>query len=106
MTIPPRAQQRRIKGFKIVPGGVCCTRPGPLGNPFPLVEGESRQDCVDSFERWARRLFKNRVPTNDCERAFLDAWPRVKAATKLYCFCRIDQPCHVDVIRKLLKEGY
>lgn len=97
---------RRVKGFRKPPGSILCTRPGPLGNPFFITEGEDRQDAVDAFERWARAILKNRVPINDTERKFLKAFDAAKSATKLLCYCRLDQACHVDSIRKLIQEGF
>ncbi len=101
---------RRVKGFRKPAGSVLCTRPGPLGNQFfitgPNGEGENRQAAVDAFERWARAVLKNRVPINDTERKFLKAFDAAKTATKLLCYCRLDQACHVDRIRLLIQEGY
>ena len=103
--VPPRAQFRRVKGWRMVEGGVLCCRPGPLGNPFKT--GDSLADC-EAFDAWARealgRTFDRITPE---QRRFVDAWrDRVRKATTLYCACRIDQTCHVDKMRQMLREGY
>lgn len=105
MNIPPRAQMRRVKGFKMAAGSVLCCRPGPLGNPFTDAD---RHVAVEKFEEWARealgKTFDRITPE---QRRFCDAWrAHVRTATKLYCYCNIAQACHVDVFRKLLREGY
>lgn len=123
-TIPPRAQFRRVLGFKMAPGGVLCSRPGALGNPFRLIdprhhpvfkEGQrltgfafdDPEDVLKAFRKWAVQAIKwQPVRLTVAQRQFKAAWPKVKKASKLYCFCRIDQPCHVDVIRDLLRNGY
>jgi hypothetical protein len=36
--MPPQGRQRsRAKGWRLPAGGICVTRPGPLGNPFQAV---------------------------------------------------------------------
>lgn len=106
MTAPPRAQMRRIKGYRKPPGSLLCTRPGPLGNPFPVGEWDDRFAAVEQFESWARSVLKSKVPLNETERKFREAFERAKSATKLLCYCRISQPCHVDVLRRLIEEGF
>ncbi len=103
MTAPPRAQFRRVKGWRMVPGGVLCFRPHPLSNPFP-VEDFGRAEAVERFQFWARAVLKAKRPLNKRWQRFRDAFHEAKAATKLYCFCRIDQPCRVDVLRRLMLE--
>lgn len=34
--MPRRIQRRRVKGWRMPPGAINCTRPGPFGNPFPV----------------------------------------------------------------------
>ena len=103
---PPRAQFRRVKYFRKPPGSMLCARPGPLGNPFRVGEGECPFEAVEQFERWARTVLKAKVPLNETERKFREAFEQAKQATKLLCYCRLDQPCHVDVMRRLIEEGF
>lgn len=102
--IPTRAQMRRVRGFRMGPGGVLCCRPGALGNPFN--SGDRWKD-LKRYEKWVRKTLNTPYSQLDKQQMmFVDAWnERVRTATKLFCFCRIDQPCHVDVMRKLLQEG-
>jgi hypothetical protein len=99
-----RAQFRRVLGWRMDTGGVLCARPGPLGNPFS--DGPPFAD-VGAFETWARTALSTPRESLDFKQLrFVEAFHKAKRATKLYCFCRIDQPCHVDAIRRLMTETF
>jgi hypothetical protein len=96
MTKPVRIQRKRTKGFKLPPNTVSVTRPGRWGNPFkvgddvPGLKGEpmDAEDAVHMF-----RLF---IPEFAIEAARKEL-----RGKNLACFCKLDQPCHADVLLEL-----
>lgn len=112
MTAPVRIQRKRTKGWKMPENTVSVCRPGRYGNPyFPgcglgfgnidMVEGyprpwrlETAADAVRHY-REHMRLMKRDEPKRYAE---LLAPLRGK---NLACWCRLDQPCHVDVLLEL-----
>lgn len=110
---PLRFQRKRTKGWRMPPGGVCCTRPGILGNPFKVaemrvggyrVDGEyARQLCVEKFRKWLGPHWQQvwGGPESEAARAKLLAQLPSLRGKPLGCFCGLDQPCHVDVICEL-----
>ncbi|NNM75007.1 DUF4326 domain-containing protein [Enterovirga sp. DB1703] len=108
MTVSPvRVQLQRTKGWRMPPNTVKVDRSTRWGNPFvvgeqyPLVEGyvggpvcgssviADAKDAVVAFRDWATDEFS---PLPDL------APLRGK---NLACWCRLDQPCHADVLLEL-----
>ena len=95
MPHPLRFQRKRAKGWRMPPGGLCCTRPGPWGNPFVTAE-EFRESLLYFLSGPRDRktylvddlMHMRRIAGNIHE---LRGRP-------LVCFCGLDQPCHVDVL--------
>jgi hypothetical protein len=74
------------------PYTVYCGRPSPLGNPFPIGPGCTREESIAKFEEYAR---------NNPE---VLEWIKVLPEDAvLACWCA-PKPCHCDVIIKLWKE--
>lgn len=109
---PLRLQRKRTKGFKLPPGTICVTRPGPWGNPFRMqsaieagyanTEAEARALCVECFEDW---LLKGDL-SEWWFGASRDSWLWMRenlstlASQKVACFCPLNRPCHADVLAK------
>ena len=92
MTMPIRVQRRRTKGWRMPPNTVYVGRPSKWANPFPDLRHRSlirHSDRVKAIERFTAEI----LPT-------LDLTPL--RGRNLACFCRLDQPCHADV---LLREA-
>lgn len=111
---PKRFQRKRTKGWRMPPGGVCCTRPGSRGNPFTVAQlrdlgyrmsdEDARQYCVDCFRQWLVRPRWDQHwmgPESEAAREKLLAQLPELRGKPLGCFCGLDQPCHVDVICEL-----
>ena len=108
--MPKRIQRRRTPGFRLPPGTICCTRPGPLGNPFAIKDArdagyrgtdeELGQWCVELFTRWLNGeegilygpKWEKQLAAFHARRAEL------AAAEFLACWCGQGKPCHVDAI--------
>lgn len=97
MAKPKRIQRERKKGWRMPPNTVYVGRPGKWGNPFDL-KNHTRQDALDLYRAWIDDEI-NIAPDNLAE---------IKAelgGKDLACWCRLDQPCHADVLLMLI-EGY
>jgi hypothetical protein len=100
---PRRIQRSRAKGWKMPPNTVYVGRPTRWGNPFagPLA--------AERFHRWLNGEMST------LESRGLMQWavaPRVRfeitlqapihlRGKNLACWCRLDQPCHADVLLEL-----
>lgn len=97
MAKPKRIQRERKKGWCMPPNTVYVGRPGKWGNPFDL-KNHTRQSALDLYRAWIDDEI-NIAPDNLAE---------IKAelgGKDLACWCRLDQPCHADVLLMLAK-GY
>jgi hypothetical protein len=65
-------------------------RPGMHGNPFRVGVNGSVADCVRLYRDWLRP-----------QRAYLREISRELRGKNLACWCRLDQPCHADVLLEL-----
>ena len=90
--IAKRVQLSRRKGWRLPPGAVNVARPTVWGNPFRVgaaLDGgapiASRADAV--------ALFRERVTGPPPGRSYAELRGR-----DLACWCRLDGPCHADVL--------
>jgi hypothetical protein len=99
--MPERIQRKRVKGWKMPPNTVSVTRPGRWGNPYraSLFRDYTPTQQVNDFKRWidgdvGARVWAGPPPTCEEIREHL-------AGKNLARFCRLDQPCHADVLLEL-----
>ncbi len=109
-----RIQRRRTKGWRMPEGAVCVDRSTPWGNRF-LIDGpdlkgnwwvyDGRYD--DAPER---HLTRTQAAQDACDRyevalrcdgALLEQARHALRGKVLVCWCRLDQPCHADVLLEL-----
>ena len=86
MTAPVRVQLRRTKGWRMPENTVKVSRPSPYGNYAGSTRADYEAD-IASMSNADRAFFMDRV-----------AELRGK---NLACWCRLDQPCHADVLLEL-----
>jgi hypothetical protein len=89
---PRRIQVRRIKGWRLPAGSVYVGRPTRFGNPFRVAE-HGRAEAIRRFEEWLRQPGGAEILT------------RARAELRgrhLACWCRLDEPCHGDVLLRLV----
>ena len=91
-----RIQLRRVRGWRLPTGAVKVARPSRWGNPYRV--GIEAATAVEAVERF--RAYVLAMP--DAERAAYLAPLRGRA---LACFCRLDQPCHADVLLEFTDAG-
>jgi hypothetical protein len=87
--MPQRIQRKRSKGWRMPEGAVYVGRPSKWGNPWRAGWGitETAEEAVTAF------------------RAAIDAGGfddlSELRGKDLACWCRLDQPCHADVLLEL-----
>ena len=83
-----RIQRSRERGSRQPTNAKYCGRPTEWGNPFPIGEEYTRTEALEAFRKafWA-----NELPVTPAK-----ARTELAAYDYLSCWCRLDQPCHVD----------
>lgn len=96
MTEPRRIQRKREKGWRMPANTIYVGRPTIFGNPF-----EGGTDVVADYAAWLGPYGESLFPSLKNKRYWLlNALPRLQGKN-LCCWCRLDQPCHADVLLKL-----
>lgn len=97
---PKRIQRKRSKGWRMPPDTVYVGRPGPWGNPFKLIE-----NSVSHTREGIVELYAEVLERNETDRAkWVNVHIRELRGKNLACWCRLDQPCHADVLLRLANE--
>lgn len=108
--MPHRVQLSRRKGWRLPPDTVSVARPRLWGNPYSVAEFGSL--AVPMFAATVRGERPGEIWPEHAVRtdALHDAWmvrigghPGRRAMTELQgkhlaCWCRLDGPCHADVL--------
>lgn len=94
---PRRIQLSRAKGWRKPENTVSVARPGRWGNPFRIGDFgiPAAADAVIRFREW----LDGRVvgpPQPD---------PSLLRGKNLACWCRLDQPCHADVLLEIANRS-
>jgi Domain of unknown function (DUF4326) len=82
---------RRLNMRAPLEGAVLVARPSRWGNPFSIDE-HGRKRAIEMYERW--------LLAND---ELLAQLPSLKGK-RLACYCKLDEPCHADVLARLANE--
>lgn len=113
IAMPERIQMRRTAGWRKPAGTIYCGRPSLFGNPFP-VSIHGREKAVELHRRWLRGSMPpdemqslsaadhlpDTISLVDLRRVVLDRLQELRGHD-LACWCRLDQPCHADVLLEL-----
>ena len=114
---PIRIQRRRVKGWRKPANTACVDRSTHWGNPFEVVKGWARQPDGTKVRVWC-------VPRDDQRVWYFDTYEKAAAVAvecyrktlteehkatfravlrgrNLACYCRLDMPCHADVLLEL-----
>jgi hypothetical protein len=96
---PIRVQRKRTKGYRLPDNTVSVCRPGKFGNPFKPAgtAHEAKQRCVDEFRAW---LVGNTDGFDKARATMLSSLESLRGKN-LACFCKLDEPCHADVLLEL-----
>ena len=106
MSDPPRRIQRqRTKGWRMPPNAVYVGRPSRWGNPWTIEGAKPKSAGFTGSDVYLapfavamfRRGMLAAVPA--CK-PILAALPELRGRN-LVCWCRLDQPCHADVLLEM-----
>lgn len=108
--MPKRFQRKRTLGYHLPPGVVCVTRPSDFGNPFKWqaareagyrgTDDQLRAMSVQVFREWLTANTHYGHGREDLRQILLHRLPELRGKN-LACWCRLDQPCHADVLLEL-----
>lgn len=113
MITPKRIQRKRTKGWRMPPDTVSVCRPGKWGNPFKIgdphpVHGRpiSQKEAVDLFRINLFRYSHNKGTLEDLmvDEITLSEIKDELAGKNLACWCRLDEPCHGDVLLEIAND--
>lgn len=90
-----RIQRKRTKGWRMPDNAIYVGRPTQWGNSFRVDENTTHEQAV----KYYRLAIMNTLPIIDVE-----AWLAPLRGKDLVCWCRLDQPCHADVLLELLGQ--
>jgi hypothetical protein len=104
---PQRVQLSRKKGWRMPPDTISVARPGRWGNPFSVlpelapgtqvgryVAMPSVEDAVAAYRRWLRDDPAGQRIVQEAKSAL--------RGHNLACWCRLDGPCHAQVLLELV----
>ena len=100
MTAPRRIRLRRTRGWRKPAGAVVVSRPTRFGNPRPMT------DTVDPAAWFAAAIERRRLHDLPPEHPMAtypsdDEIAAALAGKDLACWCRLDRPCHADVLLQI-----
>lgn len=102
---PKRIQRRRTKGWKMPPNTVYVGRGSRWGNPYK-VEGDITQK--KAVQLYAEEIipYRHKGDKSSLHHFLLSVanMDDIKHSLKgknLACWCRLDQPCHADVLLEI-----
>lgn len=108
--MPVRVQLRRTKGWRMPENTVKVTRPGKWGNPFVvhpgLLAGQEMKGvawgcfAVPTLEDAIACFRESLLIGDDAGHRLADDLHELRGKN-LACFCRLDDPCHADVLLEL-----
>lgn len=112
MSVPHRVQLSRAAGWRIPDDTVKVDRSTRWGNPFVVGRDGTQSECVEAFAFLAgeaaglQALARVLVPPEGLQAteamlAELKTDPSPLRGKHLACWCRLDQPCHADVLLRL-----
>ncbi len=116
---PVRIQRKRTKGWKMPENTVYVGRGSAWGNPYRIGDfldkgphaGTTIIDnahSVSLFRYWAIEAIEGRAfPREDGSRPSADDVAKSLASLRgknLACWCKLDQPCHADVLLELANK--
>ena len=90
MTQPVRIRLSRRQGWRMPPGTVKVDRSTIWGNPYAIGPDSSREESIRLFRLHADEILEVRPD-----------WLDPLRGRNLACWCRLDQPCHADVLLEL-----
>jgi len=104
---PHRVQLSRKKGWRMPPNTISVARPGRWGNPFSVLPDVAQgtavgryvamptvEDAVAAYRRWLHDDPTGRQLAQEAQ--------SILRGHHLACWCRLDGPCHAQVLLDLV----
>ncbi len=104
MKNPKRIQRKRSKGWRMPPNTVYVGRGSKWGNPFKVFKEKTggysiRKMRVRPFKQEIEAInYSVKCYRDRKARYFPPSWLDELKGKNLACWCRLDSPCHVDVL--------
>jgi Domain of unknown function (DUF4326) len=93
---PKRIQRKRTAGWKMPPNTINVARPSVHGNKYRVGKDGDAAECVAKFRaNWEYGL------AHPLGKLALRPTLEKLRGKNLACWCRLDQPCHADVLLDL-----
>lgn len=102
--MPKRIQRKRTRGWRMPAGAIYVGRPTKWGNHIKVGDyGKSPQ--ARRTAHWLAVIdFEKSIEWNPEGEAYKEAARRELRGHDLACFCRLDEPCHADVLLRIANE--
>jgi|JI10StandDraft_1071094.scaffolds.fasta_scaffold780101_1 hypothetical protein len=110
---PVRIQRKRTKGWQMPPNTVAVTRGTIWGNPFSVcpdikpgtsVGGAHHYIAVPTVEDAVQCFREMMISDGETSEALRKRLPELRGKN-LACWCRLDQPCHADILLSLANDS-
>jgi hypothetical protein len=107
--IPHRIQRSRAKGWRMPPDTVSVSRPNHAwGNPWRIERRPGGFCCHDTRSGLVIQA-RDEADARDLALSHFRAWVTPHAdlirehlrGKNLACWCRLDQPCHADILLEI-----
>lgn len=102
--MPERLHLSRAKGSRLPADAVNVARPGKWGNPFRVGRDGTAEDCVRLYRHLVLgglMVMSGGPDLAAAQRATIKTvradWRELRGR-RLACWCRLDRPCHADVL--------
>ena len=100
---PVRIQRMRTKGWRMPANTIYVGRPTEYGNQFVIgVDGDA-ECCTESFRRLVEALTSDAFMGSRLHSLWRSRL-RYIHGKNLACWCRLDQPCHADILLNLANQ--
>ena len=100
--MPKRIQRKRTKGWKMPENCVYVGRPSRWGNPYRVGDPYPWVEEISIDQEQAVFLFDEVGIGLSIEQGMtVDEWLAPLRGKDLACWCKLDAPCHADVLLRL-----
>lgn len=101
--VPRRIQRSRAKGWQMPAGAIYVGRPSRWGNPWRIEKAREAgyQGTDAEIAGMCVAMFRNALLASLPAVGDMPARLHELRGRPLACWCRLDQPCHADVLLEL-----
>ena len=103
-TKPKRIQRKRTRGWRMPAGAIYVGRPTKWGNHIKVGDYGKSPQARRTAHCLAVLDFEKSIEWNPEGEAYKEAARRELRGHDLACWCRLDEPCHADVLLRIANE--